>query len=100
MYLFKPSHCFCHYDVRDLLVLAKEKFHNKRKTVDMMHEARSDEERNRVAILALLDLDDEQVLRVLADRIEGPNCDILSCRDMLRKQIAVMLAVDTGQIDA
>jgi hypothetical protein len=92
MDVYKPSQCFCRYDVRDLLNLARAKFLQKITTVELMRNAHTDDERSRVAIVSLLDLDDQQVLSSLKDRTEGPNCHILSCRDMLRKQLYGMIA--------
>jgi hypothetical protein len=91
MDIYRPSHCFCRYDVRDLVDLAREKLVRHVKTVDLMREAHTDAQRSRVAIVSLLDLDDQQVLASLNDKTEGPNCHILSCRDMLRKQLEGIL---------
>lgn len=91
MDIYRPTHCFCRYDVRDLMDLACQKFVHGKRTVDLMHEAHTEEERSRVAILSLLDLNDQQVLAILGDKTEGPNCHILSCRDMLRNQLQMMM---------
>lgn len=91
MTIYKPSHCFCRYDVRDLMALARQKFIMGKTTVDLMRDAHTDEERSRVAILSLLDLSDQQVTTILGDKTEGPNCHILSCRDMLRHQLEMVI---------
>ena len=79
---------FGKYDIRELLRIVKKKFVNGFSTIELLKEAQNDEEKNKVAIVALLDLDDETVMKMLSDNKKGDkDFEILSCRNRLKKTL-------------
>ncbi len=83
--------CFGKYDIRELLPIVEKKFVDGLSTVELLKEAQNDEEKDKVAIVALLDLDDETVMNLLSDNKNGDaNFHILSCRNRLKKTLRHM----------
>jgi len=83
---------FGKYDIRELLRIVKKKFVNGFSTIELLKEAQNDEEKNKVAIVALLDLDDETVMKMLSDNKNGDkDFEILSCRNLLKEMLRAIL---------
>jgi len=73
------------------LPIVQKKFVDGFSTVELLREVQNDEEKDKVAIVALLDLDDETVMRMLSDNKNGKeDFDILSCRNWLKKMLRDM----------
>ena len=82
---------FGKYDIREFLPIVQKKFVDGFSTVELLKEAQNDEEKDKVAIVALLDLDDETVMHMLSDNKNGyEDFDILSCRNWLKKMLRNM----------
>ena len=82
---------FGEYDIMELLRIVKKKFVNGFSTIELLKEAQNDEEKDKVAIVALLDLDDGTVMHMLSDKKNGnEDFDILSCRNWLKKMLRHM----------
>lgn len=94
----QPRHCFCRYDIRLLLPIYRERFVQGRPTMDLMKEAATPEARDRVAIVAMLEVQDTLVETALSVYAVGENCHILSCRDMLRHQLEILTRDQTQGI--
>ena len=58
--------CFGKYDIRGLLPVVQKKFVDGFSIVELLEEAQNDEEKEKVAIVALLDL--ETVMHMLSDK--------------------------------
>ncbi len=83
--------CFAKYDIRELLPIVRKKFVDGFSTVELLKEAQNDEEKDKVAIVALLDLNDGTVMRMLSDNKNGnEDFHILSCRNWLMKTLRQM----------
>ena len=87
---YKPKLCFCRYRVDELAALAKTKFIEHRSTIDMMENAGSDIERAEVAIISLFDVDDATLMEVMKGKLEDGDCNVVSCRRMLKRQIETL----------
>ncbi len=88
-----PTSQFCigKYDIREFLPIVQKKFVDGFSTVELLKETQNDEEKHKIAIVALLDLDEETVMRMLSDNKNG-NGDfhLLSCRNWLKKMLRHM----------
>ena len=83
--------CFAKYDIRELLPIVRKKFVDGFSTVELLTKAQNDEEKYKVAIVALLGLDDETVMHMLSDSKNGnEDFHILSCRNWLKKMLRHM----------
>lgn len=83
--------CFGKYDIREFLPIVQKKFVDGFSTVELLKKAQNDEEKDKVAIVALLDLDDGTVMDMLSDKNnENEDFDILSCRIWLKKMLRNM----------
>ena len=87
---YEPKLCFCRYRVDELARLAKVKFIELHSTVDMMENAGNDTERAEVAIISLLDVDDATLREVMEGKLEDGECNVVSCRRMLKRQIETL----------
>lgn len=87
---YKPKLCFCRYRVDELAAFAKTKFIEHRSTIDMMENAGSDKERAEVAIISLFDVDDATLREVMEGKLEDVDCNVVSCRRMLKRQIETL----------
>ena len=89
----KPTYQFCFgkYYILEFLPIVQKKFVDGFSTVELLKEAQNDEEKDKVAIVALLDLDDGTVMHMLSDKKNGnEDFDILSCRNWLKKMLGHM----------
>jgi len=87
---YKPKLCFCRYRVDELAALAKTKFIEHHSTIEMMENAGSDKERAEVAIISLFDVDDAILREVMEGKLEDEDCNVVSCRRMLKRQIETL----------
>jgi hypothetical protein len=88
---YEPKLCFCRYRVDELAELAKTKLIEHRSTIDMMESAKSDTERAEVAIISLFDVDDVTLRDVMEGKLEDGECNVVSCRRMLKRQIETLI---------
>lgn len=79
-----PARCFCQLPLSALWPWARRKYVERATTMQLLEQARTPEERDAVGIVALLDLPDEDILRLLRP-LADPACDILACRDHVRR---------------
>ena len=84
---YKPKLCFCRYRVDELAALAKTKLIDHRSTMDMMENAESDIEKAEIAIISLFDVDDATLRELMEGKLEDGDCNVVSCRRMLKRQI-------------
>jgi hypothetical protein len=92
--------CYGKYDVRELLPIVQKKFVDGITIVELLKKAQNDVEKDKVAIVALLDLDDETVMHMLSDNNNGnANFHILSCRNRLKKTLRHMAMNQNNRTD-
>jgi len=83
--------CFGHYDFDHIAHFAKKRFVDGCSTISLLQQARSDTEREEVALVCMLDIEDELVLNIDLDCRYARDCNITNCRDMLRELIEAEL---------
>jgi len=83
--------CFGHYDFDHIASFAKKRFVDGCSTISMLQQARSETEREEIALVCMLDVEDEIVLDVKLDCRHADDCKVTNCRDKLRKLIEAEL---------
>lgn len=79
--------CFGNYDFDNITKFAKKRFVDGNSTISLLEQARSKTEREEIALVCMLDIDDEIVIDVELDCRFAHDCKITNCRDKLRKLI-------------
>ena len=79
--------CFGHYDFDHIVDFAIKRFVDGCNTISMLMQAQSETEREEIALVCMLDVDDEIVLDIQLDCRYGDDCKVTNCRDKLRKLI-------------
>jgi hypothetical protein len=87
-----PHRCFCHVPIGDLRRWARKRYVEHVPTMDLLAIAKTHSQKDAVGIVALLDLPDDEVIRMLAP-LAKPGCHILACRDHVKQWLHGMLAV-------
>ena len=84
--------CFGSYDFDRITYFAKKRFVENNSTISLLSQARSETEREEIALVCMLDIDDEIVLDVKLDCRYADDCKVTNCRDKLRKLIEIELS--------
>ncbi|EDY83232.1 hypothetical protein VDG1235_2857 [Verrucomicrobiia bacterium DG1235] len=63
----------------------------KESTLDLMREASSSHERDIVCIVSMLDVGEEMADFLISQGTVDPTCDVLCCRESLRRSLAKCL---------
>lgn len=79
--------CFGNYDFDNITKFAKKRFVDGNSTINLMQQARSDTEREEIALVCMLDIDDEIVLDIKLGCRYADDCKVTNCREKLRKLI-------------
>jgi hypothetical protein len=87
--------CFCQIAVRELIRWARLKYVEGVSTVELLRLAADHQEREAIGIVALLDVPDEDMVRILSP-LAPSYCNVLTCRDHLRNWLKTMLAFSGG----
>lgn len=85
-----PRRCFCQFTMDELAGWARKRYLERVPTIHLLTLARSPQEREAVGIVALLDVGDDEVLRMLTP-LTPAGCNILACRDTVKKWLADIL---------
>ena len=83
--------CFGSYDFDRIAHFAKKRFVDGNSTISLLKQARSETEREEIALVCMLDVDDEIVLDVKLDCRYADDCKVTNCRDKLRNLIETEL---------
>lgn len=85
--------CFGNYDFDNITAFAKKRFVEGQSTISLLEQARSETEREEIALVCMLDIDDEIVLDVKLGCRYANDCKVTNCRDKLRSLIEKELKV-------
>lgn len=83
-----PSKCFCKFEPEELVEVAIRKFEFGESTVSLMKQAKTSHQRDIVCIVSMLDVEDRMADYLVPGRMDNPTCDVLNCRETLRKNLA------------
>lgn len=85
--------CFGNYDFDNIANFARKRFVEGNSTISLLEQARSETEKEEIALVCMLDIDDEIVLDINLDCRYADDCKVTNCRDKLRNLIATELKV-------
>ena len=85
-----PSRCFCQIAIDELTGWARKRFLERTPTIQLLKLARNPQEREAVGIVAILDVPDDEVIRMMTP-LTPAGCNILACRDHVKRWLADML---------
>lgn len=85
--------CFGHYNFDHITYFAIKRFVDGCSTISMLKQARSEIEREEIALVCMLDVEDEIVLDVQLNCRYADDCKVTNCRDKLRKLIEEELRI-------
>ena len=85
--------CFGKYDFDNIAKFAKKRFVDGDSTISLLEQACSQTEREEIALVCMLDVDDKVVIDVKLDCRYADDCKVTNCRDKLRKLIETELKV-------
>ena len=84
--------CFGNYDFDRIAHYAKLRYVDGYNTINMLQQAESETEKEEIALVCMLDVEDEIVLDVQLDCRYADDCKVTNCRDKLRQLIEVELS--------
>lgn len=88
--------CFGNYDFDHIAHYAKRRFVDGCNTITLLSEAKSETEREEIALVCLLDVEDELVLDIQLGCRYADECKVTNCRDKLRTLIETELVDKYG----
>ena len=83
--------CFGNYDFDNISNFAKKRFVEGNSTISLLEQARSQTEREEIALVCMLDVEDELVMDINLDCRYADECKVTNCRDKLRNLIEAEL---------
>ena len=89
----KNPDCLGHYDFDNIVNYAKKRFVEGCTTVALMEQAGSEREKEEIALVSLLDVEDDQIRDLELICRYDKQCKVLDCRDRLKKLIQDELTV-------
>lgn len=84
--------CFGNYDFGKIADFARKRFIDGQSTIQLLQEAKTQTEKEEIALVCMLDVEDHLVLDVQLDCRYATDCKVTNCRDKLRRLIESELA--------
>lgn len=85
-HLKHPTKCFCQFEDSKMKQWVDKRYHQNIPTIDLLDEAKSDEEKEIVSAVALLDVDDHIMLKIM-DSVDMPKHHIIHCRENVKNML-------------
>lgn len=79
--------CMGNYDFDKIAFFAKKRFVEGCNTIELMGTAKSDREKEEIALVSLLDVEDEKILDLQLCCKHAEQCKIMDCRDRLKRML-------------
>ena len=83
--------CFGHYDFDHITHFARKRFIDGYSTIGLLEQASSETEREEIALVCMLDVEDKFVLNLQLDCRFADDCKVTNCRDKLKHLIETEL---------
>ena len=87
--------CIGDYDFDNIAAFARKRFVEGYNTIELMEQAKTDREKEEIALVAMLDLDDNTVQDLQLFCQYTDSCQLSNCRDLLKQLIEKDLAAQT-----
>jgi hypothetical protein len=84
--------CLGNYDFDQIAYFARKRFVEGCNTVTLLEQARSEREKEEIALVCLLDIEDDRIRDLQLCCKHAGICEVMDCRDKLKKMIAEELA--------
>jgi hypothetical protein len=84
--------CMGHYDFDQIAEFARKRFVEGIDTVSLMSQAGSEREKEEIALVSLLQVDNNQIRDLRLSCPYDRDCNIMDCRERLKTMIAKRLA--------
>jgi len=85
--------CFGGYDFDRITHFAIKRFIEGNNTISLLEQAQSTKEREEIALVCMLDVDDDIVMDVKLDCQFASDCKVTNCREKLRSLLETELMV-------
>ncbi|MGB5605675.1 MAG: hypothetical protein WBN51_04095 [Gammaproteobacteria bacterium] len=85
--------CLGEYDFDQIAFFARKRFIEGCQTVTLLEQARSQREKEEIALVCMLDIADDQVRDLQLSCQHSEHCKVTTCRSQLKTMIAAELAV-------
>ncbi len=85
-----PGRCFCEITMDELVGWARKRYLEGISTVELLSMAKSRQEKEAVGMVALLDVSDDELARILSP-LRASDCNVLACRDHVRRWLQGIL---------
>ena len=79
--------CLGNYDFENIAFFAKKRFVEGCNTIDLMGAAKSEREKEEIALVSLLDVEDDEIRDLKLSCKYTGKCKVTDCRDKLKKMI-------------
>lgn len=83
--------CIGHYDFDHIVQFAKMRFIDGHSTINLLLQAKDDTEREEVALVCMLDIDDDTVTNIELNCRYSKWCQVVDCRKRLRSMLEARL---------
>ena len=84
--------CMGNYDFDQIALFARKRFVEGCSTVALLQQAKSEREKEEIALVCLLDIEDDQIRDLKLSCRHDSQCEVTTCREKLRKMIEQELA--------
>ena len=88
----KIPECLGDYDFELISAYARKRFVEGYDTMSLLEKAASDYEKEQIALVSLLDVDDEKIMDLELSCRHASECRVIDCRNRLREIIGSQLA--------
>ena len=88
--------CMGNYEFESIAFFAKKRFVDGIDTIALLMLVGSEREKEEIALVSLLEVEDEKILDLQLSCRYADQCQVLDCRDRLRKKIEEELAKKIG----
>ena len=85
--------CLGNYDFDKIALFARKKFIEGHSTIELMNNATSQREKEEIALVAMLDLNDKTVNDLKLDCKHTGVCKVTNCRKLLKQMINEGMAI-------
>ena len=84
--------CLGNYDFEHIVVIAIRRFVEGFSTVALLKQAKTEREKEEIALVSLLDVDDDNIRDLHLCCANSAQCKVIDCRDRLKRMIEDELA--------
>jgi len=84
--------CLRNYDFDRIAYFAKKRFVDGYNTISLLQQAKTEREKEEIAVVCLLDVEDDQIRDLKIGCKYSDQCQMKNCRDEIRKLINLALA--------